>query len=172
MCRKLSSPKLTSTPQAVRGHYVNTKYSLYAGIGATPSQITDPLKRKDPNLEALRKTLLGRHAPKMISKHAAVKTPVAPIKKHDAKHEALDDDDEGRGKAFVSRSRPSKLPVGKVEDADEDDEGGSTVTVGKEKGTGKGHDEGKVKRKATSYLDEILAEKSAKRKKKKKKKHD
>lgn len=133
---------------------------LGVGAEAPDSSEINILKRKDQSLDALRKQLLGRHAPKpgqMPSKPVPTgltKTPARPVQDDS-------DSDEGRAAAFTSRGKGRKGNLLKVAVENADDELSTTTpapVVLKPS-----------KRKATSYLDEIMAEKSAKKKKKKRK---
>jgi len=143
------------------------------GVGATAPTSGDSniFKRKDPSLDALRKQLLGRHAPRSGS----VPSKSLPIGLTKGTSKPIMDDsdsDEGRAAAFTSKTARGKEKnrnapeAHKSEDTTQEDDGDESKELST---TAAPVTEASPpsKRKATSYLDEILAEKSAKKKKKK-----
>jgi hypothetical protein len=142
------------------------------GVGATPPK-EDALKRKDTSsLDRLRKQLLGKNAAKvplpkkntLPSKPTGTRPAISKSKPPDS-----DSEEGGRSSAFVSRTKKKpKLVVqeslenestGAVEDEEE------VVEIPEAKQT----TQRAGKRKASSFLDEVLSEKAKKRKGKKKK---
>lgn len=155
------------------------------GVGAKPppkDSSGNILKRKDPSLEALRKQLLGKNASKVA---VASKHKPAPAPRQDPKSDNVrksvpvddDSDDEGRGAMLGSKKKFSKtwksktapISAENLEDADSNAADVATAVDGPEAVTEKEVSPAPKKRKANSYLDELLAEKSKKKKKKKNK---
>lgn len=155
-------------------------------MGATPPSKMDGsgniLRRKDPSLDAIRKQLLGRNASKS-SRSASHHRPTAlgsvakqqqssarrPIRQLTPEDDS--ESDGGRGAMFSSKkgcgsgskkATTEELPVEPIDEEGAEDQIESAAPVEKE------HTPAPTKRKATSYLDEILAEKGAKKKKRKK----
>jgi hypothetical protein len=166
------------------------------GVGAAvPSDFKDGLpQRRDPSaLERLKVQLLGKKAAGKISSKGNGLVPQLTIQKDASKpslplkkpaRDDSEDEDEGRASAVVAaRSRPLKkdhakkpskadskedLHVGsKVNDAIELPEPEQDVTAEDPLSMPKTRKDSK--RKASSFMDEILAEKARKKKKKKKK---
>jgi hypothetical protein len=144
------------------------------GVGAEPPKDAAEgiLRRKDTSsLEALRKQLLGRHATKPLPPKGSIQGPGKTLTDRTAKPPIdMDSDDEGgRTAAFTPRKQRSQGKKKKVVEVDE------TADLEDDREDADAHLKGNVpgpapsKRKASSYLDEILAEKSKKKKKKQKK---
>jgi hypothetical protein len=155
------------------------------GVGATPlsKEASGTLpKRKDPSLDALRKQLMGRNAPKNTA--SSSHRPALPVgnpqrppqKRQSRKPDVSDSEDEaGRGGVFVSKRKGEMREKVKkaVVPADNGDGGEMEVDGDAAAAATEMQDPAPApapkKRKAASFMDEILAEKGAKKKKKKKK---
>jgi hypothetical protein len=141
------------------------------GVGATPPKELDTsLKRRDTSsLVALRKQLLGRNATRANTIKRDTEMPTKPTTKSALRLPDSESDDEGgRASAFTSRTKKPKARIvleTKEPDLKEIESDGDEVQkVPAPKVDRPG------KRKATSFLDEVLAEKAGKKKGKKKKK--
>lgn len=149
-------------------------------MGATPpSKDSGALRRKDPSLDALRKQLLGRNAAKNAAATMSHR-PAPPQAKQNGTtgknstrkptQNEDESDDEGRGTIFTSKKTGEKTKTKAKPSAQAEAENGGDLDEVEAANPVEAHQAASkpAKRKATSYLDEILAEKGAKKKKKKK----
>lgn len=116
-------------------------------------------------MDALRKQLLGRHA-KPPPEKGSKQGPQSVMADRSTKPVVdVDSDDEGgRTAAFTSRNQKSKASKEKEEDFDEDDNDEDAQLKGR---SSKPTAPTRSKRKASSFLDEILEGKKKKKKKQK-----
>jgi hypothetical protein len=150
------------------------------GVGAEPPKDLGEgmLRRKDTSsLEALRKQLLGKHAKKPQPIKGSLQGPGSALVDRTTKPPIeIDSDNEGgRTAAFTSRNQrlkgktPSKKKkIAEVEETSDLDEGSKDADVQLKGNIPKSAVPAPSKRKASSFLDEILGEKSKRKKKKQK----
>jgi hypothetical protein len=152
------------------------------GVGAAPPKdVADGIfrRRDTSSLEALRRQLLGKHAKPPPAKVATI-SPGKPLTDRTSKppvNNDSDDEEGGRTTAFSSRMSQSKASGKGKNVSNTDDQPDPEGDSDEEDTAVKGNSSKPVtqppsKRKASSYLDEILAEKNKNKKKKKKKKNE
>jgi len=158
-------------------------------VGATPPKdSTDGiLRRKDTfSLDTLRKQLLGKHAGSRMQtpnqSQNVLSAQARPATSKSTQPDSSDEEESGRSAAFTLKRRAGKYQDGGIRTGEEsntkeekvpeseadnsDDQDVAAQSLPSRPAT-----QSRSKRKASSFLDELLAEKSKKKRKKKKKNH-